>query len=235
MAQRIQTVLIDLFAEAIAAGHYPANQPNPAAVTKQPKTKTKRARLTLDVFVKAFEWAKENQAPYLWKSYILALVSAQRLDDIGNARFRDIRKQDNAEYFSFTQGKTGTKLLIPMGLRLDAIDVSVGEAVSQCRDKVVSPFLFHHAKYVGRAKPGTKVRTKSLSNGFAEAIRAVKPNWGEHNPPSFHEIRSLAEREYDKQGINTQKLLGHKHQTMTDVYADTRGHDWVIVPLEKSS
>ena len=239
MAQRIRTVLIDFFAEAIAEGHFPANQPNPAEVTKMPRTKVKRARLTLDLFNAVIGWSKENQPAYLWKSYLLALVTAQRLDDIGEARFRDTKKgaglDKDREFFCFTQSKTGTKLMIPMDLKLNVLDLSVADVVNLCRDKVVSPFLFHHSKFAGRAKPGSKVRTKSLSNGFAEAVKAVKPNWGENTPPSFHEIRSLSEREYKKQGVNTQLLLGHKHQTTTDTYADTRGHDWVIVPLEKSS
>jgi len=235
MAQRIRTVLIDMFAEAIAEGYFPANQPNPAVVTKMPRAKVKRARLTVDVFSAAVDWAKENQPSYCWKSYLFALVTAQRLDDIGNAQFKDIKERDGAYYFGFTQGKTGAKLLIPLELRLESINVSVGEVVGLCRDKVVSHHLFHHSKFAGKAKPGSKVRTKSLSVRFAEAIKAVKPNWGENTPPSFHEMRSLSEREYQKQGIDTKKLLGHKHQTTTDTYADARGHDWVVVPLEKTS
>jgi hypothetical protein len=46
---------------------------------------------------------------------------------------------------------------------------------------------------------------------------------------TFHELRSLAERENREQGINTKKLLGHKREAMTEVYNDVRGCDWSTV------
>ncbi|KDM91337.1 hypothetical protein EA58_12285 [Photobacterium galatheae] len=48
-------------------------------------------------------------------------------------------------------------------------------------------------------------------------------------PPSFHELRSLAERTYSKIGIDTQLLLGHRDRRMTDKYADIRGAEYVVV------
>lgn len=50
-------------------------------------------------------------------------------------------------------------------------------------------------------------------------------------PPTFHEIRSLASRLYNKQGIDDQALLGHKSGTMTAAYRDVRGAEWVEVAL----
>ncbi|HCJ5889806.1 TPA: integrase, partial [Klebsiella pneumoniae] len=43
------------------------------------------------------------------------------------------------------------------------------------------------------------------------------------------EQRSLSERLYREQGIDTQKLLGHKTMKMTDRYNDDRGKEWIIV------
>ena len=229
MGQRVRTVLIEFFDEAIAAGYFPADKPNPARVTRTPRIKIKRARLTTELFISALEWSKQNQAPYLWHSYLLAATTTQRLDDIGNAAFKNVRALESEKFLSFVQSKTGTKVMIPLTLKLDVLGISVGEVVALCRDNVVSPWLFHHTKKVGLAEKGSQVRIKSLSNGFSKAIRAVKPQWEDYLPPSFHEIRSWSEREYKKQGINTQNLLGHKHQSTTDIYADTRGHDWIIV------
>ena len=48
---------------------------------------------------------------------------------------------------------------------------------------------------------------------------------GSGAPPSLHECRSLSERLYRAQGIDTRTLLGHKRQQMTDVYNDLRGLD----------
>ena len=61
---------------------------------------------------------------------------------------------------------------------------------------------------------------------FANARDAAKINWGDGTPPSFYEQRSLSERLYHQQGIDTQVLLGHKHQRMTDLYHDDRGKEW---------
>ncbi|MEH6472949.1 MAG: hypothetical protein V7752_17045 [Halopseudomonas sp.] len=120
-------------------------------------------------------------------------------------------------------------------LRLDAVDWSIRELIAECRDIVVSPYLIHHRKHSGRAKPGHKIRERTLTSRFKDAVDAVTElqsiDWGDNTPPSLHEIRSLSERLYEKQGINTQALLGHKHQKTTDTYHDARGFDWITVQL----
>jgi integrase len=56
--------------------------------------------------------------------------------------------------------------------------------------------------------------------------KALGGKWnGEGTRPSLHECRSLAERLYREQGIDTQTLLGHKSMKMTDKYNDDRGLD----------
>ncbi|GLX62617.1 hypothetical protein KMU_06570 [Proteus vulgaris] len=54
---------------------------------------------------------------------------------------------------------------------------------------------------------------------------------GKRNCPTFHEQRFLSERLYREQGINTQKLLGHKTQNMTAKYHDNRGKEWQIIAV----
>jgi len=49
--------------------------------------------------------------------------------------------------------------------------------------------------------------------------------------PTFHEQRSLSERLYEEQGINTQQLLGHSSDRMTAQYHNDRGLDWVKVKV----
>ena len=63
----------------------------------------------------------------------------------------------------------------------------------------------------------------SLSARFEEAREGCGLTWSEGLPPSLHECRSLSERLYRVQGIDTRILLGHKNQSMTDVYNDDRG------------
>ena len=50
----------------------------------------------------------------------------------------------------------------------------------------------------------------------------------------LHECRSLAERLYRVQGINTMILLGHRDQRMTDLYNRPRDLDqgqWTTLAL----
>ena len=70
-----------------------------------------------------------------------------------------------------------------------------------------------------------------VSKAFSDAVENLGRNWGDKNPPTFHEIRSLSERLYAEQGnINTQDLLGHKDPRTTQTYHDSRG-DWVRVKV----
>jgi integrase len=87
---------------------------------------------------------------------------------------------------------------------------------------VVSQFLVHHIKQQGRAKIGSKIRETSISEEFA-AIRTEVGIIGE-NPPTLHEIRSLAARLYkEKYGEEfAQALLGHKSDKMAALYQDKR-------------
>ena len=56
-------------------------------------------------------------------------------------------------------------------------------------------------------------------------------------PPSLHECRSLSERLYREQGIDTMRLLGNSRQSMTDLYNNDRGltkGQWKVVELNAS-
>jgi hypothetical protein len=50
-------------------------------------------------------------------------------------------------------------------------------------------------------------------------------------PPTFHEIRSLAIREYSKKYGKefAQAIAGHKNSSMTDIYRDVRGSEWLQI------
>lgn len=67
---------------------------------------------------------------------------------------------------------------------------------------------------------------------FSKARDLAKIDWGTGTPATFHEQRSLSERLYKEQGIDTRKLLGHKTQQQTDRYHDDRGKDWNKLELK---
>ncbi|WP_021015723.1 tyrosine-type recombinase/integrase [Prodigiosinella confusarubida] len=70
----------------------------------------------------------------------------------------------------------------------------------------------------------------SLAKGFVTARNATGNTFDE-NPPTFHEIRRLAGRLYEKAYGKefAQKLLGHKSAKMTDKYLDTRGKEYTYL------
>lgn len=92
---------------------------------------------------------------------------------------------------------------------------------------------FRHTS--AQAIRGDKVSTSSLSTTFKKARDKSSLNWDKGTAPTFHEQRSLSERLYREQGVDTQKLLGHKTQKMTDRYNDDRGKDWVVVSAKTGS
>lgn len=107
---------------------------------------------------------------------------------------------------------------IPLDLRLDAIDVSVGDAVEMCRAYSKGNV------YLLRKSTGAQLSPDSLSARFETCREAVfGKHTGEGMPASLHECRSLAERLYREQGVNTRWLLGHTRQKMTDLYNHDRG------------
>jgi integrase len=144
---------------------------------------------------------------------VLALVTGQRRSDLEKMRFDDVWD----DHLHVEQAKTGERLAIPLALRLDAINVSVAQAIEGCRKYAVNEV------YLIRKHNGQPLGMASLSARFEEAREAALPAFCSGHPPSLHECRSLSERLYRKQGINTMVLLGHKHQSMTDMYNDDRG------------
>lgn len=225
MAQVVRMVLIDIFKEAQHASHVPPGY-NPALATKQPRNRVKRERLSLDEWKAIYKQA-ENHPPYLQCGMLLAIVTGQRIGDITKMKFSDIWD----DMLHIEQEKTGSKVAIPLSIRCDAIGFSLREVISLCRDVVVSPYLIHYRNTTARSKRGEKVTAKTLSVTFKRAREKCGVIWDKGTEPTFHEQRSLSERLYRIQGINTQKLLGHKSEKMTDKYHDDRGKEWQIIAL----
>jgi len=137
MAQVIRSVLIDVFKEAQHYGEVPPGY-NPALATKQPRRRITRQRLNLDEWRNIFEIA-DTRHQYMGNAMLLALVTGQRLGDISNMKFSDIWD----DHLHVVQEKTGSKLAIPLSLKLNAIDWSLKDVVAPCRDYAVSPYLIH--------------------------------------------------------------------------------------------
>jgi integrase len=224
-AKNFRADWVDIFKEAQYAGEVPPGF-NPVMATRKPQTKVTRARLKLDDWLRILDHAKKRESPWAVNALLLAVISGQRLSDILKMKFKDIRDG----YLYIVQGKTGAKLALPLSLRCEAIDMSLGEVVERCRDNALSQYLVHHFRTTKKYRSGDPINKATASTMFARCrdhVGIVPPEG--KTPTSFHEQRSLSERLYQKQGIDTQKLLGHKSAAMTEMYHDERDDGWTFI------
>ena len=249
-AQAFRSLLVDIWNEAKRDGILPPEHPNPATIARRPSAKVKRARLTLDVFNEVLKHSeKDGRGEWVANSHLLALVTGQRREDLSNMQFRRGKDWD-AAWQAYQRGdkhpihpypfiedghlwviqlKTGAMVRIPLTLRLDVIGLSVSDVVERCRDNVASRYLLHHSRPFGNAPLGSQVHINTITRSFADARDLTGLEWPGKTPPTLHEIRSLSERLYKAQGIDTQALLGHRHARMTEVYDDPRQAEWVTL------
>jgi len=223
MAQSYRAYLADCFDTAIAEGW---SAINPVDVTRAVRVKTRRARLTME-HVRAIQ-ADPQLKPWMHHAIALALVTGQRREDIARARRPDIR--DGAWWCE--QHKTGNRVVIPLGIRLDALGMSLAEVLEQCRSTgILSPYLIHQTFRGGGSKPGAPIAIRAYTNLFTAAVKRLGIEWGDKSPPTFHELRSLSKRLYDAQGgVDTKQLLGHRSASAAALYGDARG-EWVKVKI----
>ncbi len=200
-----------VFATAVEYGW---TDTNPALPVMQPPVKVARKRLSLEDWQTIHDHARADMPPWVARMMVLALVTGQRRGDIQKMRFGDVFDG----HLHITQQKTGTMLRLPVSLRMDVIDTSIAEAIEHCHGYAPSP------DFLIRKSTGYPLSSASLSARFETAREAVFGlHAGDGDPPSLHEIRSLSERMYRRQGIDTKTLLGHARQSMTDRYNDDRG------------
>lgn len=216
-AQRVLAELRDAYAEAVA-NDWADN--NPALHVKMPKHRVKRHRLTAEVWQAMRILAQAIPQSWVEPMLLLALITGQRRADLAKMRFDDvvdgclrIEQQKHA-------GKGyGARIELPLALRLDAIGITLGDVIDQCRAcGAPGPTLLRKAG-------GGSIEQSSLSARFHQLIVAVLGSAAHppHEWPSLHEVRSLSARMYRAQGLDVQTLLGHKHADMTAIYEDDRG------------
>ncbi|EFH2684942.1 TPA: tyrosine-type recombinase/integrase, partial [Escherichia coli] len=129
-------------------------------------------------------------------------------------------------YLYVEQSKTGVKIAIPTALHVDALGISMKETLDKCK------------KILGGETIIASTRREPLSSGtvsryFMRARKASGLSF-EGDPPTFHELRSLSARLYEKQISDkfAQHLLGHKSDTMASQYRDDRGREWDKIEIK---
>lgn len=224
----------DIFNEALQAGWVDSN---PALDVKTPRVRIARRRLDLDQWQRIHDYADCCSPPWVARMMVLALVTGQRRSDLLKMRFSDVKVLEvgglHVEYLHVEQQKTGARVAIPLALRLAVIDTSVAEAIAACRG--YAALDADGDGYMIRKTTTAPLAGASSSWRFQSARdRALGPHSGKGTAPSLHECRSLSERLYRKQGINTMVLLGHTQQRMTDMYNNDRGlsaKEWKVLAL----
>lgn len=226
-AQAVRAYMRQSFETAVTQGWVDAN-PVRANIIIGDKS-AKRARLSLEVFMRVYESAPTE---WLRNAMALALVSAQRREDICNAQFKDF----HGETWWLVQASEKTdhphRIAIPFGLRPAGFHLCLGEVVSRCRRTgVLSNFLVHQTEWRGKSFRGANIRLSTVTRAFTDAVKALEIDWGESTPPTFHEIRSLSLRLYGAQGVNAQLLAGHSDPDTTAIYLNSRGAEYVRVTV----
>lgn len=232
-AIRLRLRLVEVFRVAIEGGMIELGK-SPVDSVFKPTTIVKRSRLTLDEFKLILAVArKEGKHRWIANAIELAVVSGQRREDISLMTFDQVK--DGFLWIEQMKGRSQghiTKLRIPLDLRLDALNTTLGEVIKRCRDNVISKNLIHYVKNSGSSNPGARCSLINLSMKFAEMRDAAGITVEEgKTPPTFHELRSLAARLYSEQygPAFAQALLGHKSAEMTSLYRDSRGKEWTEV------
>lgn len=230
IAKAMYSLLKDMFNDAIIFGLI---SNNPIWPLKYPAQRVKRARLMLNEFMLMYNYAKENSQSYLSSALMLALVTAQRPGDLLELGYdkKDFFVRNNHLFIHQTKGrkyvtttygekklvKHGAKIALPLNLTLNVVNMSIEDAILNCAGN--ESFIELN---------GEPVQYWRLNQDFCQLGDTIFPKkyWEDYNPPSFFEIRSLAERLYREQGVNTQILLGHKYRSTTDLYNDLRDREW---------
>lgn len=163
---------------------------------------------------------------------LLAMISGQDRSTVRNWQFSFTDGDAVVLQRSKTAKKTGLRIAVPLKLRMDALDMTLGDVIARCRSTgVISKYLIHHIRPQGDAERGDPVRLISISQAFAKA-RTLAGIQGE-DAPTFHEIRSLCSRTYKEQGnVDTKVLLGHTSDDMAALYENSRGLTPVKVRID---
>lgn len=233
MAQSMRSAAIDIWKDAMQEGWAPDNL---AAKTRAPSVEVMRSRLTLDDYTAIHAAALKIKDGWIARAMELALVTAQRREDIASMEFRRTAESQSwieDDALCVIQHKTGNKVRIPLDTGVNGMTIS--SVIKSCRDNVVSRWLVHHQRPRTLSKPGDQVWVDTISRRFADARdrAGVKGEDGK-TPPSFHEIRSLAIRLYSEAYGSefAQAIAGHKDAAMTAIYRDVRGSEWVQVQVK---
>ncbi|NUW70887.1 tyrosine-type recombinase/integrase [Vibrio coralliilyticus] len=228
MASTIKSIWIDIFKEAQYAGEVDPGF-NPVIHTRNVKFIPQRRRITERDLSEIMHSDTYRNRPYLKSAIKIAVTTGLRISDISMLKFSDI-KEDHL-YVALSKSNGKMKIAFPLSLSNPFLNESLANIIKECRStRIVSRYLVHVTKPNRWAEKGAQMTTQTISKAFLKAKRECS-----HDVSSgtftFHELRSFAERIYRSYGYDTQALLGHKSQHMTDKYNDDRKDKYVYITI----
>lgn len=226
--QALRSRLSVVFKRAMGLGWV---ESNPAEATTNPRVQVVRGRLTLDTYRLIYEAAPQVNE-WLQHAMRLAIITGQDRKTIAGMTRSMVSTIEGERVLIVQRSKTqatNKPVAIPLRLRLDALGMTLDEALAH-RTGVVSPFYLHHVAPHSNAEPGDPVFLDRISKAFTDARKlACIPD---EAAPTFHELRSLSKRLYEKQGnVDTRVLLGHASERAANLYADPRGVEALLVKI----
>ncbi len=202
-ANRLRQLLSVIFAHAVRWGVVDAN---PCRDVRGVSVQKRDRYISDDEF--AAVKAKAN--PTICCVMDFCYLTAQRISDVLKVKRADI--SDNGVYFQ--QGKTGKKLMVLMTPEL----AEVIERAKKLHDKVRGLTLFH-----GRG--GKQYTYFGMSAMFRRAVKkAMVEDF------HLHDIRAKALTDAERQGLDAQRLAGHKNRAMTEHYIKAREVEEAMPP-----
>jgi len=117
---------------------------------------------------------------------------------------------------------------IPLTLKIESLDLDIKQVIEMANICKESEFALHHKTARAKNEVGDPLHPDTVSRSFKRAREEAQIKW-QGSPATYHEIRSLSERLYREQGVDTKALCGHSEQRMTDRYNDLRGSDWLEI------
>ncbi len=219
-AKRLRMMLIDIFNEAERVALI-TSKFNPASITRKYKANIKRRRITLTEFRVLLTYADNHVPIWFHSALVFAFLTAQRRADIVLAHADNV--YNDQLHIAQHKSRRSTKQS-RIALPLDLYNAELNLTLAQFIDNNANGFIVNN--------DGNKISEWALSFYFCKYWREI---FGKSDDqPSFHEIRSLSERYYRDQGVQTKNLLGHKKQTTTDIYNDIRSDDWLVLKLPEN-
>ncbi|WP_417623085.1 hypothetical protein [Parasphingorhabdus sp.] len=224
---------------------------NPAKLKiKRPKEAKKRKALD----VKSFTLIREAAPLWLKTAMDLTLQTTHAVLEISRIEYKikkaeqgrcgciwydeptivagDVIYGEIAIHRQKTHKAEASHVVIPIGQTIkDIIDAS--------RDNIASPYVVHKLPK-SRSNPMSKeVKhiTQIVSHNISREFSNVRDQLGlfsnlpKEERPTYHEIRGMAARLIEAQGISPQERMGHSDSKSTKIYTSFgKGIEWVQVP-----